>query len=397
MTAARLWRRITAVKPSPDESASSGQGSRGGARSTARRLSNLGLLLGPLALGAQLLASQRPETVERIYSLGLYPRIRGLLLRISSPVPFSLSELLLAGLVLSLVLALWRGLQAAAARPISIGALLVGGAIKLLSKLGWLYFIYCLAWGLNHQRLPFSEGAGWQAVAVDPDELGDLCQELSSRAGALRSQLEEDEAGVSRLPAKLNSNLRASLERGFVAAVELHPGLRMQRLPRAEKPWISALMTRFGVSGIYSPFTAEPHVNSQLPDPMLAFTSAHELAHLAGFAREDESNFIGAMVCERAENPYVRYSGALASLRHALPALMLVDPERAQKVLDGLDPGVRRDWSAISDFWNRSRGPLRDVGRRVNDSYLRSQGHAEGIQSYGRMVDLLLAERSRSR
>ncbi len=397
MTATRLLRRITAVKPSPDESATAGQGTHGGARSTVRRLSSLGLLLGPLALGAQLLASQRPETVERIYSLGLYPRIRGLLLRISSPLPFSLSEVLLAGLVLSLVLGLWRGLQAAGARPSSIGSLMVGGAIKLLSKVGWLYFIYCFAWGLNHQRLPFSEGAGWQTAVVNRNDLGDLCRELASRAGSLRTQLDEDEGGVSRLPAELNSNLRASLERGFAAAVELHPGLRMQRLPLAEKPWISALMTRLGVSGIFSPFTAEPHVNSQLPDPMLAFTTAHELAHLAGFAREDESNFIGAMVCERAENPYVSYSGALASLMHTLPALMLVSPERAQELLDGLDPGIRRDWSAISDFWNRSRGPLRDVGRRVNDSYLRSQGHSEGIESYGRMVDLLLAERSRSR
>jgi hypothetical protein len=29
----------------------------------------------------------------------------------------------------------------------------------------------------------------------------------------------------------------------------------------------------------------------------------------------------------------------------------------------------------------------------VNDAYLKSQGQAQGVRSYGRMVDLLLAER----
>lgn len=396
MTATRPWRRIASVKPPPDDSARSAPDPDGGARSKVLRLSSLGLVLGPLALGAQLLAGLRPETVERIYSLGLYPRIRGVLLKISSPLPFSLSEVLLAALLLSLVLGVWRGLDAALARRRSIGSLLAGGAVGVLSKLGWLYCIYCFAWGLNHQRLPFSEGAGWKATAVSKEQLSELCAELVLRAGELRVQLDEDAEGVSRLPAELNSNLRAALEHGFTAAVDIHPGLRMQRLPQAEKPWISALMTRLGISGIFSPFTAEAHVNGQLPDPMLAFTTAHELAHLAGFAREDESNFIGAMVCERAENPYVRYSGALSSVMHALPALMLVNPERAEQLLDGLEPGIRRDWSAISNFWNRSRGPLRDVGQRVNDSYLRSQGHAEGIKSYGRMVDLLLAERAQA-
>jgi len=33
------------------------------------------------------------------------------------------------------------------------------------------------------------------------------------------------------------------------------------------------------------------------------------------------------------------------------------------------------------------------VQERVNDAYLKTQGQADGVRSYGRMVDLLLAER----
>ena len=33
----------------------------------------------------------------------------------------------------------------------------------------------------------------------------------------------------------------------------------------------------------------------------------------------------------------------------------------------------------------------------MNDAYLRSQGQKDGVRSYGRMVDLLLAERRAAR
>ena len=33
------------------------------------------------------------------------------------------------------------------------------------------------------------------------------------------------------------------------------------------------------------------------------------------------------------------------------------------------------------------------MNARVNDAYLRAQGQADGVQSYGRMVDLILALR----
>jgi hypothetical protein len=54
---------------------------------------------------------------------------------------------------------------------------------------------------------------------------------------------------------------------------------------------------------------------------------------------------------------------------------------------------VRRDVEALRAWSDRYQGAARRVARRVNDTYLKSQGHADGVRSYGRVVDLLLAER----
>ncbi len=40
----------------------------------------------------------------------------------------------------------------------------------------------------------------------------------------------------------------------------------------------------------------------------------------------------------------------------------------------------------------RHEGPLMRLSEGMNDRYLRSQGQAEGVASYGRVVDLLVAE-----
>jgi hypothetical protein len=55
-------------------------------------------------------------------------------------------------------------------------------------------------------------------------------------------------------------------------------------------------------------------------------------------------------------------------------------------------PGVRRDLAALAAWAERYRGPAERASQAVNNAYLKSQGEKEGVRSYGRMVDLLIAE-----
>jgi hypothetical protein len=60
---------------------------------------------------------------------------------------------------------------------------------------------------------------------------------------------------------------------------------------------------------------------------------------------------------------------------------------------------VRRDLDAIDEFWEPRSSvarTVRQVSEQVNDTYLKSQGQPQGTQSYGRMVDLLLAARRKA-
>ena len=59
----------------------------------------------------------------------------------------------------------------------------------------------------------------------------------------------------------------------------------------------------------------------------------------------------------------------------------------------GYAAGVRRDLAAISQYWQQYKGPMARTSARVNDAYLQFNGQEEGINTYGRMVDLLIGER----
>ena len=57
----------------------------------------------------------------------------------------------------------------------------------------------------------------------------------------------------------------------------------------------------------------------------------------------------------------------------------------------GKSDALRRDIRSNNAYWKRYETPVSEVSDRVNDAYLKANGQENGLRSYGRMVDLLLA------
>ena len=72
-------------------------------------------------------------------------------------------------------------------------------------------------------------------------------------------------------------------------------------------------------------------------------------------------------------------------------ALRRADTEEWQAVREGLDEAVEADLRENSRFWDSYDGAVAEVSDKVNDTYLKANGQSEGVKSYGRMVDLIIA------
>jgi hypothetical protein len=162
---------------------------------------------------------------------------------------------------------------------------------------------------------------------------------------------------------------------------------------RAKPVLLSPLMSYLGIGGIYAPFTGEANVNATLPDWDRPFTVCHELAHQRGFAREDEANYLAYLACRSHPDRDFQYSGTFQAALYVLGALYAADRPAYDAVRPSLPPPLERDLAALAAWRARYKSRLSRVQDRVNDTYLRTQGQREGVRSYGRMVDLLLAER----
>ena len=154
---------------------------------------------------------------------------------------------------------------------------------------------------------------------------------------------------------------------------------------------MSKPMSYMHTLGIYTFFTGEANINIDFPDYTIPYTSAHELAHQRGIAREDEANMIAFLVCMESDDAYIRYSAYLNMYEYVANALYQTNPEAYYTVNARLGSKVRAEQTAYSQFFNQYRDSgASKVSSAVNDTFLKVQG-TEGEISYGLVVKLTVA------
>ncbi|MGI6562052.1 MAG: DUF3810 domain-containing protein [Clostridia bacterium] len=156
--------------------------------------------------------------------------------------------------------------------------------------------------------------------------------------------------------------------------------------------FLSRYWSYTGIAGMYFPFTAEANINTNLPHFMLPSVTAHEMAHQRGFAREDEANYIAYLTGRLHPDPDFQYSGVMLALRYTMSTLRKVREDLYMEVLSEYGEGILRDFLAWQDYKEKYEGLINDLTSDINDLYLKANNQEEGIESYGRMVALLLAD-----
>jgi hypothetical protein len=150
------------------------------------------------------------------------------------------------------------------------------------------------------------------------------------------------------------------------------------------------LLSSLNIMGIFIPFTYEPNVNMQMPDLYYGSSALHEYAHFKGFAREDEANFIAYYVSRNMPDTDFSYSSTMLALVNSMNQLAVCDPHLHSLIWESLSPAVCRDIDANAAYWAQFKDTQKTV-ETMNNNYLKSNNQQDGVQSYGRMVDLLIA------
>ena len=348
------------------------------------------ILLLPLGIFLSKLSIVLPNYIEKFYSSFFYKIIATILSAITGFLPFSMAELIIVSLV---VFALWHisktifNLYKLKNKRLWI---LKNFVLNSLAAVGLIYFSFQLLWGFNYQRLTLDKIFQLDVRKSSSKELSELCISLIKSTNTLRKNIEENQQGAMVLPYDKKYVLKTA-QLGYDKASLKYDKLK-GNYGAPKSIILSNPMCYTGITGFYFPFTSEANVNMAEPVSFLPFTTAHEMAHQRGFAKEDEANYIAYIACINHPDINFRYSGTFAALSYSFNALAKVDIEKYRELISLCSTGVLNDIRYNQKFWEGYSGTIEKVGDKVNDTYLKSQNQQSGTNSYGEMVDLLLAQ-----
>jgi hypothetical protein len=250
-----------------------------------------------------------------------------------------------------------------------------------------VYLLLCVFLNASYRAESFQDKSGLKAVKSSLDELYDVAELFVEKLGETFGRVSRDEAGLFAVPVERLIKESVSIYDGAEA---LFPFLSMRDV-RPKPVFFSRVMSRFNYTGFYFPFTGEANINVDITPCMIPSTIAHEMAHQRGIASEQEANFVAILACSESGNAAYEYSGWLLGYINLGNALYKYDAERYFELASHLPEPVKADIRANNAYWAKYETAEAKVSEKIYDSFLKGNGQELGVESYGRVVDLLIA------
>ena len=346
------------------------------------------LLSSAIAYGVYRLAFAFPALTESLYSRKIYPALARFLGGLNGGFSFSLAEilvyLLIASVLFFLIYIIFAFFKPKGSKLYHIAKRVLGFLILICT----LYNMFIFFWGINYARLPLADSMELEIEAYSKEELAALCDVLVEKTNASRKNVSETAEGAFTLShSKEYYQKKVSEIYDDCAPDYMNLGVKSQVKGVMTKNMLSSTLTY----GIFSPFTYEANINLQMPDLYFPVVALHEFAHLQGFAREDEANFIAWYLGYQCTDPDFIYSANVYALRYALNSLYSTSPEAYQKAYEKLEEGVKLDYYISARYWEQFETDFSEKSQETYEKYLSYNGVEDGLKSYGRMLDLMLA------
>ncbi|MBC3887405.1 DUF3810 family protein [Acetobacterium paludosum] len=335
-------------------------------------------------------AQNHPDWAEQ-YSRTGYPVLSNAVGFLPSLVKFSVGEWLVVLVLLLLLLYIGYYVRKVIISKGTRRMEVYRGVMGIVAMGSMLYFCFTVLSGLNYHRDSFLSYTEYHEEQYSVAELAELCQSLADDMKPVREELGEDNDLLVQAPDDFDYYTQHAVL-SLQMLSKQYPVMARSLYSTPKPVVMSKLMSRAGIEGIFCPFTLESNINVDMPVFMIPAAMTHELAHQCGFMQEDEAGFISFLACMQQDEPMIRYSGLFLAFDHSISALEKVDPDKALEIESSLSQKVQHDMVQNEQYWGKYDGIISNVSTRVNDAYLKANNQTDGVSSYDKMVNLLLAE-----
>lgn len=327
------------------------------------------------------------------YVTKIFPYISNIFSFISGLLPFSLGEFMIIAAIILVV----------AGMPLFVVLMIIkkGSRRKIAgaftSVLLWISVYIFTTETLNcfimYQCTPFSERY-FKSQQHTRNEITELYKTLIEESNRLAEEVKRDEKGNFVLSGDTDAFAKTAMKN----AAEEYPQLKGY-YPDAKPIMSSYFMSQSGLLGIYFPFSLEANYNDDMYTVNLPNTLCHEYAHLKGVIQEDEAGFIAFIASTSSDSTDFQYSGYLNALEYVHNEIYRKNISEAYYLTDTISPNVINDWFTFlpDDYWEEneekeiiSTETIDTISSAATDTTLKINGVEDGIESYSRIVNLLL-------
>lgn len=343
-----------------------------------------GVILGLITVFIRSLAS--PEWLEQYYSRGVFPGFRILLdTFITSWFPIPLVYLFIPLVLFFTGRGLFKWFRS---KSRGKGIRAIAG---LLNFAGWTVGLFLLMWGFNYGRQPIEERIGIEPKGLALSSLRTVVRQEAAILENLRAQIPKADTfalNTEHFPVNMEEQLRQAIEKAL--DYYNYPTVGGVR-GRVVEP--KGVLLRFSTAGIYFPWTGEGHIDDGLIYLQRPYTMTHELAHGYGFGDEGTCSFWAYLAAFNIDEPALEYAIRLGYWRSLAVHWVRADTVSYQDFRAQLPKGIIADLTAINENIDAYPDIFPDFRDAFYDTYLKAQGISEGLQNYGRVINLVEAWR----
>lgn len=320
------------------------------------------------------------------YVVTIYPVLVATIGRISNLISKSMVECIVYISGITIVYHIGREIYRLIKQKViwrKVGMSLIATSTALLALITTLYVFCC---GINYYATDFVTIGKLEVAEYTSQELEETCEKIVSRLTELSTQVPRKEDGTLKVGKNDYTDAKYVMQQ---------LGKQYDRFqgyyPNPKPLMVSEILSYQQLSGVYSPFTIEANFNEDMTPYYIPFTMCHELAHLKGFMKEEEANYIAYLACTSSDLKVFEYSGYMLGYSYCIGELRHLDNEAYQRIISTLPEVVRQEFAKNNEFWDYYDGMIANVSDKVNDTYLKVNAQADGIRSYNKVVGLIVA------
>jgi len=341
-----------------------------------------------IQIGLVFLFSKIPNFIENNYTNGIYIYVSKFLRSLFGWIPFSIGDVIYFIIILFIIRLLIKLITSKNSNRLNL-------IFQLVAGFSIFYFFFYFFWGLNYSRLSVTNSLEIKKNKLDSitgkydiEKLKTLTDKLLYKVITVQSKLVENDTIAVSVPYSKKEILDLT-KIGYQNLSEQFVQFKYEP-SSIKKSLFSLPLTYMGFSGYFNPLTGEAQVDYLIPKISLLFTSSHEVAHQLGIASESEANFIGYLAANSHDDLYFQYAANLTALQYAFYDIYRYDPKIYETYKKQIPLGVLKNIKETQDFWNKYKNPAEPVFKYFYDNYLKYNQQKDGLQSYNKMVGLLI-------